>query len=973
MVGYMIRKIFFWLLLASSFYLTYSQTFPTSPAVWLFPNGNAQGTRYQQIPSFTQDVSQFIVKWRNKSIAGDVQALVGNIIRDTAKIDDTFPYAPNEIVAVVGGKVVVVDGKGFTHKTNTFGFQYVKNISVLFDTLSTTYYPNPTSTLVLGLETIEFENPKDTLIYTYIAGYDSKADTIALLKRLVLDMRQYKPNVFGSMKPFFARRLGSDFLVYSTTNIYNPIAKDTNPSTPEFFRGFSVFPSNNVLYTFPMPDITDNQIFRVTVGPEVSITPPSIFQEGGNFYVAVPNFASLGPDVNVPCNISLDRTNPTKCYLLGYTLLNNQIRQKFQPLELSSILDGNGKRPRVRPFFVTLNNSLTNDSLYLLVAEEYLGIDSSFGQARLHLFDGNGNAITLPGDLISPSFVGKNNHSWSIAVGNVDGNSANSFPPYFPNNPGKEIIVTYSSKFGSVAGNKLLVLRYNEMKPIPKPNPPNSFLFPFDTICTASISGWVASVNDIDGAPNGKDEIVLVDGSRLLIVQLRDYNSFDFKLGKPFDTLFIKDFPNETIMEAIVSDVDGDGKNDIVVVTNNYLYLIGSPLPKLIEVVDPRFDEFSIKEFCFGDTLFLTIKSKSKTDNTVNVRFVPRVNNQNQYSKSFILQNNVRIDRETTLVKIGVSRQLLGQVGILYIENSLDATQVFDSTGVFQFNAPNVFFDQAVLQQIDVYTNATVSFSTLCVDTLLLQYSIDGKQWFDILTILKPQANETRLITLPCLPIFDYSSSMLSAKVPFRAIYSRFDYKDTSAVVLKSVKPEQFTITYDSSNTLCCTKYFRWNVLPNCDTLSVLFSIDGGVTFKKIADLDAKSGVYSFEQQRTFPDKIAFRFVCSKECLVADTTIFISKPSIINAVSPNPFNPFTEQAEVSFILKVDSDVTIKIVDQANRIVKTLLENAPRTRETYYCVFWDGTNFNNRVVDPGLYYILLETSNGDKEIFSIFVK
>ncbi|MFN3269829.1 MAG: hypothetical protein ACK42G_04495, partial [Candidatus Kapaibacteriota bacterium] len=118
----MIRKIFFWLLLASSFYLTYSQTFPTSPAVWLFPNGNAQGTRYQQIPSFTQDVSQFIVKWRNKSIAGDVQALVGNIIRDTAKIDDTFPYAPNEIVAVVGGKVVVVDGKGFTHKTNTFGF-----------------------------------------------------------------------------------------------------------------------------------------------------------------------------------------------------------------------------------------------------------------------------------------------------------------------------------------------------------------------------------------------------------------------------------------------------------------------------------------------------------------------------------------------------------------------------------------------------------------------------------------------------------------------------------------------------------------------------------------------------------------------------------------------------------------------------------------------------------------------------------
>lgn len=973
MVVWMERNLLFWLLFATIVCQLYSQPYVSSPAVWLFPNGNPQSTRYQQIPSFQQDISKFIVKWRNKSIAGDVQIFVGNIIEDTAKIDDSFPYAPNEIVAAVGGKLVVIDGKGFVHRTNSFGIQYVKNVSVLFDTLSVSYYPNPTSSLVLGLETIEFENQKDTLIYSYIAGYDAKADTIALLKRIVLDMREYKPNVFGSIKPFFGRRFGNDFLLYAVTNIIKPVALNQNPSKAEFFRGFSVFPSNNVIYTFPLPDITDYAPFRITLGPEISFTSPSIFQEGGNFYVAVPNFASLEPDVNVPCNISLDRTNPLKSYLLVYTLLNNQIRQKFQPLELSSVLDTKGKRPRIRPLFVTLNNSSTTDSLYILLAEEYYGIDSSYGTTRLHLFDANGNAITLPNDIFAPAFAGKKNHLWSISVGNVDGNSTNTLPPFYPNNPGKEIIATYSSKFSSIAGNKLLILRYYLGNPIPKPNPPNTFLFPFDTICSFDISGWVACVNDIDGAPDRKDEILLVDGSRILVLQMRDYNSFDFKMGKPFDTLFVKEFPGETILDAIVADVEGDGKNDIIVVTNNYLYLVGSPLPKLIEVLDPKYDETSAKSFCYGDTLVLTLKSKSKSENTINIRFVPRLNNLNDYGNSFHLVSNIRIDRETTFIKISISKKLLNMTGIFYVENSADTTQIFDSTGVFQFNPPMFLPNPISLQQVDYYSNATLNFSIGCVDTLILQYSFDGNNWSEILRVFYPQQNETRSLNFPCPPMFNFTASNVTADIPLRAILSRFDYDDTTAVFLKSVKPKNFTISYDSTSTICCTKNFHWGSIPNCDTVVVLFSTDGGNSFVKIGEVSFGEMKFTFEQQRIFPEELAFRFVCLNACLFADTSLYISKPSIINAVAPNPFNPMVEQTEISFLLATDADVTIKILDQANRIVKQLLDMSPRKRETYYCVYWDGTNVTNRIVDPGLYYILLETSDGKKEIFPIFVK
>lgn len=965
------QRLLIWLTLAIIVYQGSSQQYPTNPSVWLFPEGNPQATRYQPIPSLEQDIKNFIVKWRNKSIAGNVQILVGNVIPDTNKIDDTFPYAPNEIIAAIGGKLVVIDGKGFTHKVNTYGIQFVKNVSFLFDTLSTSFYPNPTSTLVAGLETIEFENPKDTLIYTYIAGYDKNSDTIALLKRLVLDMREYKPNLYGSMKPFFARKFGNDFLVYVATNIFKPQVSESNPTKPPFYRGISLFPSNYVLYTFPMPDITDNFYFRVTLGPEIHSSQPSLFQEGGNFYATLPNQSSLELDVNIPCIITLEKTNPQKSYLLAYTFTSNQIRHKFQPMELNSILDDKGKRPRIRPIFVTLNNSSTRDSLYIVVAEEYFGTDSSFGQSQLHLFDGNGNAITLPNDLFAPSFKGKANHIWSLSVGDLDGISTNSFNPYYPNNPGKEIVATYSSKFSNVAGNKLLVLRYNMANPIPKPNPPNSYLFPFDTICTASVSGWVSAVNDLDGALDRKEEIVLVDGSRLLVLKMRNYDSFEFKMGKPFDTLLVKEFPKETIMDAIIADVEGDGRNDIIVLTNNATYLIGSPLPKLIEVVEPIYDEAIVKEYCYGDTLNLTLKAKTKSEHTINIRFLPSNNGSYDYKNSIVLLNNLKIDKEISLVKIPVTREITGKSGILYIDNAIDATQVFDSSGIFQFNPPLFVIDTSVINQIDFYKSATIQFYSKCIDTVALQLSDKANQWNNVLQVIKPKSTEIHTISLPCAADFDYFARIVKWEYPIRAIYSKSDYKELSEIFLKQVKPETFPIVVDSTQSLCCTKFFKWNI--SCDTVSVLISLDNGDTFIKIAEVPAKDVGYIFEPQRNFPDYIHFRFVCAKECYIADTVFYTRKPSIINAVVPNPFNPYLEQAEISFIMQKDATVTIKIIDQANGLVKKLLESSFRNKDTYYCIYWDGRTEESKIASPGLYYIIIETPDGIQEIFPIFVK
>ncbi|ROL60313.1 hypothetical protein D9V87_02075 [Bacteroidetes/Chlorobi group bacterium MS-B_bin-24] len=946
------------------------QTQVASPAVWLFPNGTPQGTRYQSILSYPQDLKNFIVKWKNNSIAGDVQILVGNIIND-AKIDEDFPYAPNEIVAVVGGKIVVVDGKGFAHKSNSFGFPYIRNVSVLFDTLSNTFYPNPTSSLLIGLETIEFENPKDMLLYTYIAGYDSKADTVALIKRLILDMREYKPNVYGSIKPFFGRRYGKDFLVFAAVNTIRPEAKETDPVRAPFLRGLALFPSNNVVYTFPMPDITDNPNFRVTLGPEISFTSPSLFYSSGNFLCAVPNYPTPNLNCNIPSIVSLERTNTAKSYLLSYTFVNDQIRQTFPPLELNSILDNNGTRQRIKPIFVTLNNSYNSDSVYILVAEEYSGIDSSMGISRLHLFDSKGNAVTLPNDSLSPSFVGLSNHHWSIAVGNVDGKSTNNFLPYYPNNPGNEIVATYSSKFRMVPGNKLLVLRYREGNPIPKTSPPYSYLFPFDTICTFSISGWVAAVNDLDKDTSGKDEIVLVNGSQLLVLRLRDYNSFEFKIGKPFDTLFAKEFPSETIFDALIADVDGDAKNDIVVLTNNYLYLIGSPLPKLIEVQTPKYSDNIVQEFCFGDTIAVVLNSKIKTTTNINLRFIPERNGLFDYKASFFVANNIAISSKVVQVPIVADNRLVGKTGLIYVENSLDSSEVFDSTAIIRINPPSAAVDSSYLQQWFYLDNIQIGCFAKCIDTLYLEYLNTNNKWELVDKRINPSPSEMFLVSLPCMQIFDYNGQEINGKVDFRFVSTKDGFRDTSLPFNVRVKPRNFLVYYDSSNTICCSKIFRWERLTGCDTIEIHLNL--GAQYFKIAALPIEQSQFVLEQKRNYPDLLPLRFICRKNCLAVDTLIYISKPSIINTVAPNPFNPKTDVLEISYILTNDARVSVKILDAANRLVKELISSVQRQSNTYYCEYWDGRNYDGSLVDPGLYYIFLQLSDGNQEIFPIFVK
>ena len=228
MHGLFKRIVILSLLMALSFGLssinTYGQTYLASPANWLFPNGNPEATRHQNVKSDPQLIDSFIVKWSTTDIRGDVQPLIGNIINNQNLIS-IFKYNTNEITAVVGSRVIVVDGYGKTHKIPNL-IPFVKNVSVLFKPDEEHLNYNISQQVYLGLETIEFQNTKDSLAYAYVAFFHNEADTVALLGRLVIDLSEdYQPNYLASIKPVFGMKKSGDFLVYAVVNMSKQIGR----------------------------------------------------------------------------------------------------------------------------------------------------------------------------------------------------------------------------------------------------------------------------------------------------------------------------------------------------------------------------------------------------------------------------------------------------------------------------------------------------------------------------------------------------------------------------------------------------------------------------------------------------------------------------------------------------------------------------------------------------------------------------
>jgi flagellar hook assembly protein FlgD len=102
--------------------------------------------------------------------------------------------------------------------------------------------------------------------------------------------------------------------------------------------------------------------------------------------------------------------------------------------------------------------------------------------------------------------------------------------------------------------------------------------------------------------------------------------------------------------------------------------------------------------------------------------------------------------------------------------------------------------------------------------------------------------------------------------------------------------------------------------------------------------------------------------------LIRDNGIIINRstPVLINSVTTNPYAitpTYNEAAQIQYVVLGSTNINVKIKDPNGNLVKTLVNNQPKTAGTYN-ITWFGDNSNGqKLINPGDYLVVVEETNG----------
>ncbi|MFM8178115.1 MAG: hypothetical protein ACKOAG_02890, partial [Candidatus Kapaibacterium sp.] len=859
---------------------------------------------------------------------------------------------------------------------------FVASASAIFDetrlpAIVSARYPG-----IIALESIERRDSKDSLAVAYLAAVDSAADSLTIIKRLTVDVAPFSPNLFASVRPFHAEAQGASTSIFCTVDMSSPTVDTSSGRRLPFFRGITSF-SVDLRASSRQSSVNDTVINQFTVAHGVSTSQPAVA-------ALVPGLTTCvlpcWPDtMNTPIPYLFNPTVSTRAdraYLSG-AILQSPLApgiapRRFTPDTLSSVRD---TRPRLTPSYIRVTDPGTGAvTPYILVAEEYVGRDGSQGTARLHLYDFTGVPVTGIRDTASPSFPGKRNHAWSVSTGDVDGDTSNSNPPYYPHNAGDEIVVSQTTHDLACPGSRIMVLRYRSGARIQKETKRTEFLYPFDTLVTQAIPGWVACVSDLDSAADRKSEIVLVDGSSFMVLRMRDYADPRFAQEDAFDTVYTASFPTETINAVAVADVDGDGRLDIVVTTNMRCAVFGQPMRNNLRVVLPGRNTDGRVELCDGDSLSLAWTNLFTAQANVRVSY-------REYDSDTIPGTTRRIvitsqtnTTDTVTVRLKPDSLFVGTMGRFIVESIADTT-IRDSSCLVDFKKSFIGIDASLVPS-SVIANDRIAIrgSVHCIDSVVLSYTIGSdtaRRFQNRLFHLRADSSFAIDFTAPCVAFPMQGAASVTASVRVHGWNTTTRRWVSSTDVRTAVLPVSITVALDpDGDTLCAEKRVRWYLPPDtsvCPLLLVSTSTDGGRTFMVVDSLRRGENLWEYRATKTSPDSLKIRLWCPGSCYRFDTTLRSTRPKLVRKIAPNPFEPGVESCGIYSSPDVSARATLRIYDEHEDVVRELVTDEPRERDRVYCDHWDGTTAQGRPVVDGMYYLVISYGEGSKEIYPIFVR
>ncbi len=87
---------------------------------------------------------------------------------------------------------------------------------------------------------------------------------------------------------------------------------------------------------------------------------------------------------------------------------------------------------------------------------------------------------------------------------------------------------------------------------------------------------------------------------------------------------------------------------------------------------------------------------------------------------------------------------------------------------------------------------------------------------------------------------------------------------------------------------------------------------------------------------------------------------------------PNPFNPELMPTCINYVLKIGTEVSLKIYDSSGGLVRVLEDDVVRAASIEHRVFWDGRNGEGDIVSNNVYFCVLELGTDQRIVRKIAV-
>ena len=580
--------------------------------------------------------------------------------------------------------------------------------------------------------------------------------------------------------------------------------------------------------------------------------------------------------------------------------------------------------------------------------------------------------VTGPGRIFETGRVAYD--GFETVIANLDGIGAGApeKDPLLVNNPGPELVVSRHIAFTEDSIH-VLVYRLNEKVPI-------------DEVALGSFTGErmrgrIGAAGDLVSDPDGREELVLVRGSSVSVLQLKPYSNkeahrpFNPDLADPFETVATFDLDGD-VRDVAIADLEGDGNNDLLVSTTEGTYLIG----KLVERPFTFTTEPRNMTLCPNDTLHYAWRKNSiggGDRSGVQVYVIgPDEGDVVQ------IQNQVLVG--DTLLRKPVSALNLREDGEyrLVVSDGVYAW-LTDTSASFHYRVPQIgalTFGDVDGREVPIDTLLIDTIEVRCIDDLRLQSSQDGLEWNDVtgdnggVTQIVGEERASVEAFVRC-GTGDLCSANSQGRRYFRVV-SSLDSSLALSVIVRN-EPLPLFLTPDDTST-SRTRSLTWRRSEiNCSLLRASLSNQEG-QMADLGTIDPLSESFRFRVPDEFVGEVRLCVECVDDQACHATGFSFEVPRIDKTayVAPNPYTPHGGNNEqlmsVVYSTSARATVSIRIIDQSHSLVRYLVEGEEREPGRHRDL-WNGLGDEGQSLANGTYFCVIEVSTGDVLLLPFILK